>query len=399
MMELITWINQNPGVCAVAAIFICAIGIALFLTSRLRAQRRRSAWQLKRLEARIAGENAKLNQALLIVNQTMGGAAAQLRDVAVNMEQKQDQLRLTVDERMERMQRSNEQRLEQMRASMNEQMQKTLEARLGESFRVVSGQLENVYRGLGEMRGLAAGVGDLKKVLTNVKTRGIWGEVRLRALISENLTRSQYEENVNIVKGTQERVEFAVRLPGKESEKPVYLPVDSKFPQEDYLRLIKAREDGAAEEIARCETALERAVTEEAKRISSKYLSPPDTTDFAIMFLPVESLYGEVMARPGLCERLQKQYRVLPSGPSAFSALLNCLQMGFRTLAVEKRSGEILIMLGGVRQEFARFGETLDKARARLEQAAGDLDSVGVRTRAINRRLNELGADIEKQPE
>ena len=354
---------------------------------------------LRRLDERVSGGNGRLRASVRTLTQTMGAAAANLSAASDSMEMRQERMRREMEDKLDALRESSDKKLDDMRESLGARMQKTLESRLGESFQLVSGQLENVYKGLGEMKTLASGVGDLKRVLTGVKTRGIWGEARLRTLLSDSLTPAQYAENVEIVPGSGERVEFAIRLPGKETDSPVWLPVDSKFPTEDYARLISASESGDAREAQKCGQALESAILEQAKRISSKYVRIPHSTDFAVMFLPIESLYGEVLSRRGLSEKMQTQYHVLPAGPSNFAALISCLQMGFRTLAVEKRSGEILRMLGGVRQEFNRFGDTLNKARTRLEQAAGDLDSVGVRTRALNRRLTELESETELPPE
>lgn len=391
---MIEFINRNPGVTALCAVLVASGALLLVFSALLKRQNRRTAAMLRRLDQRMMGSDGQLRASVDTLSRTMNGAAANLSAVSDSMEARQERMRREMAEKLEIMRLQNEQKLESMGAGM----QRTLEARLGESFRMVNGQLENVYKGVGEMRKLAEGVGDLKRVLSGVKTRGIWGEARLRAILSESLTNSQYEENVAVVPGSQERVEFAVRLPGRDESAPVWLAVDSKFPLEDYQRLIEAGERGDAAEVKRCAQALENAVVEQAKRIS-RYIDPPHTADFAVMFLPAESLYGEVLARPGLIQKLQSRYRVLPAGPSSFQALVNCLQMGFRTLAMEKRSAEILRMLGGVRQEFARFGETLDKARTRLEMAAGDLDSVGVRTRAIHRKLSDLETDGDEKAE
>ena len=380
---MIEFINRNPGVTALCAVLAASGALLMVFSALLKRQSRRTAAMLRRLDQRVMGSGGQLRASVDTLSRTMNGAAANLSAVSDSMEARQERMRREMAEKLEIMRLQNEQKLEAMGAGM----QRTLEARLGESFR-----LENVYRGVGEMRKLAEGVGDLKRVLSGVKTRGIWGEARLRAILSESLTNSQYEENVAVVPGSQERVEFAVRLPGRDEGAPVWLAVDSKFPLEDYQRLIEAGERGDANDVRKCAQALENAVLEQARRIS-RYIDPPHTADFAVMFLPAESLYGEVLARPGLIQKLQSRYHVLPAGPGSFQALVNCLQMGFRTLAMEKRSAEILRMLGSVRQEFARFGETLDKARTRLEMAAGDLDSVGVRTRAINRRLSDLETD------
>ena len=394
-MTLIEWINANPGVTALIAIFACFAVLTVALVCLFRAQNRRTLSMLRRLDERVSGGNGRLRASVRTLTQTMGAAAANLSAASDSMEMRQERMRREMEDKLDALRESSDKKLDDMRESLGARMQKTLESRLGESFQLVSGQLENVYKGLGEMKTLASGVGDLKRVLTGVKTRGIWGEARLRTLLSDSLTPAQYAENVEIVPGSGERVEFAIRLPGKETDSPVWLPVDSKFPTEDYARLISASESGDAREAQKCGQALESAILEQAKRISSKYVRIPHSTDFAVMFLPIESLYGEVLSRRGLSENMQTQYHVLPAGPSNFAALISCLQMGFRTLAVEKRSGEILRMLGGVRQEFNRFGDTLNKARTRLEQAAGDLDSVGVRTRALNRRLTELESETE----
>ena len=398
-MTLIEWINANPGVTALVAILVCFVVLTVTLSCLMRAQNRRTIAMLHRLDERVTGGNGRLRASVKTLTQTMGAAAANLSAASDSMEMRQERMRREMEDKLADMRESSDKKLDDMRESLGARMQKTLESRLGESFQLVSGQLENVYKGLGEMKTLAGGVGDLKRVLTGVKTRGVWGEARLRTLLSDSLTPAQYAENVEIVPGSGERVEFAIRLPGRETDEPVWLPVDSKFPTEDYARLISASEAGDAREAQKCGQALENAILEQAKRISSKYVRVPHSTDFAVMFLPVESLYGEVLSRRGLAEKMQSQYHVLPAGPSNFAALLNCLQMGFRTLAVEKRSGEILRMLGGVRQEFNRFGDTLNKARARLEQAAGDLDSVGVRTRALNRKLTELESETDPLPD
>ena len=392
-MTMIERVNQNPGVTALVAVTIGFAVLIVVVVCLFRRQARRTAMMFRRLDERMMGGNGRLRASVRALTDTMGAAAANLSAASDSMEMRQERMRREMEDKLDSMRVSSDQKLDEMRQSLGLSMQKTLEARLGESFRLVSGQLENVYRGLGEMQTLTQGVGDLKRVLSGVKTRGVWGEVRLRALITENLTPSQFAENVEIVPGSGERVEFAVRLPGRGEDTPVWLPVDSKFPMEDYARLVEASESGDAKETARCGQALEGALIEQAKRISAKYIRVPHSTDFAVMFLPTESLYGEALSRHGLTEKLQGAYHVLPAGPSSFTALLNCLQMGFQTVAMEKRSGEILRMLGGVKQEFARFGETLGKARARLEQAAGDLDSVGARTRALNRKLSELETD------
>jgi len=378
MMEILNWLNANPSV----VIMICAAIVAAAVIWLLKKQAKDQRRALRAMVEHTRRENDQANQTLALLNQTLNATAAQLAHVSEGMEEKQEKLRLSVEGRLEQMQRTVDTRL-----------QNTLEARLGESFKVISQQLESVHRGLGEMNHLATGVEDLKRVFSNVSLRGAWGEIRLAALLEQSLAPSQYEANVN-VEGAN-RVEFAIRMPGR-GEDAVYLPIDSKFPQEDYKRLIEAGESGEGEAIKRCAAALERAVLEEAKRIHDKYIKPPKTTDFAVMFLPVESLYAEVLKRPGLCERMQRDYRVVACGPSTLAALLNSLQMGFRTLAIEKRTGEVWQLLGAVRTEFARYGEAVDKARQRLQGAMSDLDSVDVRTRAIHRKLRSVAEEAQE---
>lgn len=306
-------------------------------------------------------------------------------------EHKLDRLRETVEIRLNAIQQDNNSKLEEMRATVDEKLHATLEKRLGESFQLVSERLEQVHKGLGEMQTLAAGVGDLKKVLSNVKTRGIWGEMQLAALLEQVLTPEQYASNVITKQGSQDRVEFAVKLPGRDkSEATVWLPIDAKFPQEDYQRLLDAQELANAELAAAAAAALEARIRQEAKTIKDKYLDPPHTTDFAILFLPVEGLYAEVLRRPGLCDSLQRDFRVTVTGPTTLSALLNSLQMGFRTLAIEKRSSEVWNLLGAVKTEFGKFGDVLEKTKEKLDQASRQIDSAAVRTRAIERKLKTV---------
>lgn len=387
---MIAFLNENPGVTALCAVLICFCALTVVVLYLNKKQMRKTAMMLRRLDDRVMGANGKIRASVRTISESMGMATENLTTVSQNMEIRQERMRRDMQESLDAMRENSDRKLDDMRASLDMSLQKTLETRLGESFRLVSGQLENVYRGIGEMKNIAEGVGDLKKVLTGVKTRGVWGEVRLRALLEDTLNPSQYEENVCVQSGTGERVEFAVRLPGKTGENTVLLPIDSKFPVEDYQRLISASENSDRKQMEKYAHAFETAIIEQARRISSKYICVPYTTDFAIMFLPAESLYGEVLVRRGLAERMQREFRVLPAGPSTFQALLNCLEMGFQTVQMEKRSAEILTMLMGVKREFYTFGETLNKARTRLEQAAGDLDSVGVRTRAMNRKLSQL---------
>ena len=310
-----------------------------------------------------------------------------------SMEQRLDAVQASVEQRLASLQADNERKLEQMRATVDEKLHATLEARLGESFKQVADRLEQVHRGLGEMQTLAQGVGDLKRVLGNVKTRGLLGEVQLAALLEQVFTVEQYATNVVTVPGSNDRVEFAIRLPGRGAaghEAPVWLPIDAKFPREDYERLLDAqdRADKSAAEMAG--RALEQRVRDEARTIASKYLAPPHTTDFAVLFLPTEGLYAELLRRPGLNERLQRDHRVTLAGPTTLLAMLNSLQMGFRTLALEQRSAEVWKILGAVKTEFSRFGEVLEKTRKKLHEASQTIESAEVRTRAMARQLRAV---------
>ena len=307
-------------------------------------------------------------------------------------EEKLETMRKTLETQLRSLQDDNTRKLEQMRATVDEKLQSTLDQRLGESFKQVSERLEQVYKGLGEMRTLASGVGDLKKVLTNVKTRGTWGEIRLSHILEQILTPEQYDENVATRKNSNERVEFAIKLPGPDAdkEKVVWLPIDAKFPQEDYQRLMDAR-DAADKELAEKHIKnLEMRIKAEAKLIKEKYLEPPDTTDFGIMFLPVEGLYAEVLRRPGLCDNLQREHRIVVTGPTTLAALLNSLQMGFRTLAIEKRSSEVWQLLGAVKTEFGKFGQVLAKTKKKLKEAGHTIDQAEIRSRAIVRKLKNV---------
>ncbi|MFC6520220.1 DNA recombination protein RmuC [Undibacterium arcticum] len=307
--------------------------------------------------------------------------------------QRMAEVRATLEEKIKALQTDNAARLEQMRQTVDEKLHATLEQRLGESFKLVSDRLEKVHQGLGEMQQLAIGVGDLKRVLTNVKTRGTWGEVQLEMLLEQVLTPEQYAKNVETVPGSGERVEFAIRLPGKDDGGvPVWMPIDAKFPKEQYERLAEAADRADADGVAQAGRELERAVRGEAKTIAEKYLSPPLTTDFAILFLPTEGLYAEVMRRPGLADDLQRLHRVTISGPSTLSALLNSLQMGFRTLALEKRSSEVWQVLGAVKTEFGKFGEVLAATKVMLERAAKNIDQAETRTRQMTRKLKTVEA-------
>jgi len=327
------------------------------------------------------------------------GLQQQLAQMSEANERRLAEVRATLEQKLRDIEANNAAKLEEMRRTVDEKLHATLEQRLGESFRLVSDRLEQVHRGLGEMQALAQGVGDLKKVLTNVKSRGTWGEVQLEMLLEQMLTPDQYGKNVETVRNSGARVEFAIRLPGKaagggggDGGAPVWLPVDAKFPKEQYERLVDAQERGDPDGVIAFGRELETALRREAQTIAEKYLAPPQTTDFAILFLPTEGLYAEVLRRPGLTDLLQRNYRVTVAGPTTLTALLNSLQMGFRTLALEKRSSEVWEVLGAVKTEFGKFGDVLAKTRDTLERAARNIEQAEVRTRQMARKLRTVEA-------
>ena len=312
-----------------------------------------------------------------------------LQGYAMTNERQLDSMRETMEKRLEYIQADNNRKLEEMRQTVDEKLNRTLEEKMNRSFSLVSERLEQVYKGLGEMQSLAVGVGDLKKVLSNVKTRGFLGEIQLGAILSEVLAPSQYEENAATKEGSRNRVEFAVKLPAEDGGF-IYLPIDSKFPGDTYLALREAIDSGDRERIEACEKTLLNTLRNEARDIHDKYIDPPHTTDFAILFLPFEGLYSEVVNR-GMVEELQRRYKVSLAGPSTMAALLNALQMGFRTLAVQKRSAEVWEVLRSVKKEFDSFADVLEKTQTRLEQANRELDDlVGVRTRQMQRQLAKV---------
>ncbi len=321
----------------------------------------------------------------------------QLSALTTANEQKLDKMRETVEERLKSLQQENSRKLDQMRTTVDEKLHSTLEKRLGESFKLVSERLEQVHKGLGEMQSLASGVGDLKKVLSNVKTRGILGEVQLENILEQILTSDQYAKNISTRPNSNERVDFAVRLPGRGSsyEEIVWLPIDSKFPQEDYQNLMDARDEDDLPRAEKAGKLLEARVRLEAKNLKEKYIDPPHTTDFGIIFLPMEGLYAEILRRPGLFDTLQREFKVIVVGPTTLAALLNSLQMGFRTLAIEKRSSEVWSLLSAVKTEFGRFGGFLEKTQKKLQEAGNAIESVAARSRAIQRKLK----DVQELPE
>lgn len=324
-------------------------------------------------------------------NEKLGELSRAFGELSMQSEQRLDNMRRTLREQLEALTLENGRQLEEMRRTVDEKLQETLESRISESFKRVNENLEAVYKGLGEMQNLASGVGDLKKVLSNVKTRGILGEVQLASILEQILAPGQYVENVATRRDSRDRVEFAVKMPGSSDEgRPVLLPIDAKFPGDAYTRLLEAYEDGDRAKAETAGKALESIIRSEARDIRDKYLEPPYTTEFAVMFLPFEGLYAEVLRR-GLLEQLQREFKVNIAGPTTMAALLNSLQMGFRTLAIQKRSSEVWELLAAVKTEFEKFGEIIKRTQAKLSSANSDLDQlIGVRTRAITRRLRDV---------
>jgi DNA recombination protein RmuC len=341
--------------------------------------------------------DGNLEKGAVSQKERLDGVATEIRRLIQSNAEANENLRRTVEGKLELLRTDNTQKLEEMRKTVDEKLQGTLEERLGEKFRVVSDHLERVHRSVGEMQALASGVGDLKKVLTNVKTRGTWAEVSLGSLLEQILTPEQFDRNVETVKGSNERVEFAIRLPGQEDGASVWLPIDAKFPSEDYERLVEASEAGDPVAVEGALKGLETRIKLEGAKICKKYVSPPETTDFGILYLPTEGLYAEVLRRPGLVDHLQGQCRIMVAGPTNLHAFLNSLRMGFRTLAIEKRSSEIRQTLGAVKTEFASYGDVLDKVQKKLTEAQNHIETVGRRGRAIERKLR--GIDAIPEPE
>ncbi|MFY7873646.1 MAG: DNA recombination protein RmuC [Limnohabitans sp.] len=365
--------------------------LTLFQQSLLQQSAEATRTQNQQIDA-LAQQLALLQKSLTdsLALQVQGLSEANARRLA--------EMRVTMETQLAQLQHSNSTKLDEMRQTVDEKLQATLQARLGESFRQVAERLEQVHKGLGEMHSLAQGVGDLKHLLTNVKTRGMFGEAQLGALLEQVLAPEQYAAQVATRPGDKNRVDFAIRLPGRSDDgQPVWLPIDAKFPNEDYERLLDAqgRADAAAAELAA--RALEARIKLEARSIAEKYLEPPHTTDFAVMFLPTEGLYAEVLRRPGLMELLQREHRVTLTGPTTLMAMLNSLQMGFRTLALEKRSSEVWQVLGAVKTEFGKFGEVLTRVRSQTQTVLNTLDQAQTRTNVMNRALRQVDALPESQ--
>lgn len=325
-------------------------------------------------------------------NKNFESFSTKLSEVVEKNETRLEKVRETIEKKLEVIQKDNSDKLEAMRNIVDEKLQSTLEKRLGESFKQVSDKLDSVHVGLGEMKNLATDVGGLKKVLTNVKNRGMWGEVQLSALLEQILSPEQYAHNVAVKRDGRERVEYAIKLPGsaQDGQTPVWLPIDSKFPQEDYYRLVEAYDKADGEAIESASKQLETRIKNEAKSISEKYIDPPNTTDFAILFLPYESLYAEVVRRPGLCETIQRTYRVTVTCPSTLGALLISLQMGFKTLAIQKRSSEVWEVLGAVKTQFGKFAGILEKTQKQLLTVTNSIEEATGKTKTIEGKLNKV---------
>lgn len=349
-------------------------------------------------DLRIKELNERLGEFTKTTSDNLKSFEQRLNVSTASNEKKMAEIRETVEQRLQKMQEDNNVKLEKMRETVDEKLQKTLEERISKSFRVVSERLEEVYKGLGEMKNLATGVGDLKKVLSNVKTRGILGEIQLGAILEQFLSPEQYDTNVPVKKGSREVVEFAVKLPGTDGNS-IYLPIDSKFPVDAYSDLTDAYESGDAAAVEEKKNILKKRIKQFAKDISDKYISPPETTDFALMFLPVEGLYAEVV-RSGLLETLQREYKVSVAGPTTVAAFLQSLQMGFKTLAIQKRSSEVFNVLGAVKTEFEKFSDVIKSAQQRLDQANNELEKlVGVRTRQISKKLTSITSLTDEESE
>ena len=366
----------------------------------LRMSREEARSAGRELREEVSGSLKSTNEVLTKTLEGMGtlqqaqleGMTKQLRELTESNQGALDRIRLTFDSRVKELQEGNEKKLEEMRKTVDEKLHDTLEKRLGESFKLVSDRLEAVHKGLGEMQHLATGVGDLKRVLTNVKVRGTWAEVQLGAILEQILTSDQFERNVRVKSDSSESVEFAVRLPGPKDDPGawVWLPIDSKFPQEDYLRLQEAAERADPVAVQTATDSLARTVRSAAKDIHDKYINPPNTTDFAIMFLATEGLYAEVLRQPAFVEDLQHRWRVVVAGPTTLAAILSSLRMGFQTLAIEQRAVEVWRVLGAIKTEFGKFGDVLGKVKRHIDLAGQTIEKTGVRSRAIERKLRSV---------
>ena len=412
MNEALLWlILLGTVVTVVLAIVLLNRGSRIFqgagkeVRDELRTGREEARSAAKELREEVSGGLRSTSDTLSKTLESMGkvrqtqleGMTKQLKELSDSNQGALDRIRTTFDSRVKELQEGNEKKLDEMRKTVDEKLHDTLEKRLGESFKLVSDRLEAVHKGLGEMQHLATGVGDLKRVLTNVKARGTWAEVQLGAILEQILTPEQYEKNVQVKDDSAERVEYAVRLPGPREDPAacVWLPIDSKFPQEDYIRLQEAAERADPDAVQRAADDLARTVRAAARDIHDKYVNPPSTTDFGIMFLATEGLYAEVLRQPALVEDLQQRYRVVVAGPTTLAAILSSLRMGFQTLAIEQRAVEVWRVLGAIKTEFGKFGDVLDKVKRQLNTATRTIEETGMRSRAMRRRLRS----VEQLPE
>lgn len=384
------------GVMGVMIVILLIVVIVLLLRKNSSGSNETDFKAMQERLIRVEGEVGKINPAI------DRNFRENRKEISENLERMQNSntkslelLRSGNEKKLEQMRQSNEKSLEEMRETVDEKLKASVEKRFNESFKSISTQLTQVYQGLGEMKNLATGVGDLKKVMEGVKTRGIYGEVQLGAIIEDILNKAQYEENVITKKGSSDRVEFAIKMPGKDSESLVYLPIDSKFPVENYSRLLAAYDNGEKSEIEKYSKALATDVKEQAKKISTKYLDPPMTTDFGIMFVPTESLYAEILRIPGLSDEIRQKYHVSVTSPSTLPVALNGLLMGFKTVAIEKRSAEVWQTLGAVKTQFGKFGDLLEGVQKKLQESANKIESAKTTSRSIERKLRE----VEELPE
>ena len=361
-------------------LILAVVGLAVTLAA-LNRERERQA----RLMQRMRKDSERQERAIVQLSERMNASMRQVNQLTASMETRQERMRRTLDQQLGQMRQANDQNMEKVRETVSEK----LDGRLNESFRLVNAQLADVHKGLGEMREISTGMTDLRKMLGGVKTRGVWGEVQLRALMEELFAPEQYVENAAIPEGSQQRVEFALRLPLSDGGERL-LPIDSKFPQEDYLRLVEARERGDREAAKQCAAQLDKAVMEQARRIHDKYILPPRTVDFAVLFLPTESLYAEVSRIEGLVERVQERHRVLICGPATFYALLTSVRMGLRSVTLERRSGEVLQKLAAMKQDFARFDDSVQRMRMRLAQTGQELDTLEGRARRVVQVIDDV---------
>ena len=412
MNEALLWlILLGTVVTVVLAIVLLNRGLRIFqgagkeVRDELRTGREEARSAAKELREEVSGGLRSTSDTLSKTLESMGkvrqtqleGMTKQLKELSDSNQGALDRIRTTFDSRVKELQEGNEKKLDEMRKTVDEKLHDTLEKRLGESFKLVSDRLEAVHKGLGEMQHLATGVGDLKRVLTNVKARGTWAEVQLGAILEQILTPEQYEKNVQVKDDSAERVEYAVRLPGPREDPAacVWLPIDSKFPQEDYMRLQEAAERADPDAVQRAADDLARTVRAAARDIHDKYVNPPSTTDFGIMFLATEGLHAEVLRQQALVEDLQQRYRVVVAGPTTLAAILSSLRMGFQTLAIEQRAVEVWRVLGAIKTEFGKFGDVLDKVKRQLNTATRTIEETGMRSRAMRRRLRS----VEQLPE